>query len=225
MAGTIRRYSWPSRRCLALLPYLPALIVWQAATLALYLEDRCVAIAGDRRAWLPALAFPAVFINIGHGHNGFLTAALFGGGLLLLDRRPMVSGILLGLLCYKPQFGILIPLALAAGGYWRAFIAAGATVVGPGRGELVRLRHRDLGRVPRQPRLHADRGARGRRHRLPQDPEPVRGVARLARAAAASLCGAGAARACRGGDRHHRSGGAAARWRRKPRHCFRARCW
>lgn len=113
---------------LALLPYLPALIVWQAATLALYLKT-IVAIAGDRRAWLPALAFPAVFINIGHGHNGFLTAALYGSGLLLLDRRPAVSGILLGLLCYKPQFGVLIPLALAAGGYWRTFIAAAATVV------------------------------------------------------------------------------------------------
>lgn len=112
---------------LALLPYLPALIVWQAATLALYLKTM-LAIAGDRRAWLPALAFPAVFINIGHGHNGFLTAALFGGGLLLLGRRPVLAGILLGLLCYKPQFGILIPLALAAGGYWRTFIAAAATV-------------------------------------------------------------------------------------------------
>jgi hypothetical protein len=112
---------------LALLPYLPALIVWQAATLALYLKTM-LAIAGDRRAWLPALAFPAVFINIGHGHNGFLTAALFGGGLLLLERREVLTGILLGLLCYKPQFGILIPLALAAGGYWRAFIAASATV-------------------------------------------------------------------------------------------------
>lgn len=112
---------------LALLPYLPALIVWQAATLALYLKTM-LAIAGDRRAWLPALAFPAVFINIGHGHNGFLTAALFGGGLLLLDRRPVISGVLLGLLCYKPQFGVLIPLALAAGGYWRTFIAAALTV-------------------------------------------------------------------------------------------------
>ncbi len=112
---------------LAPLPYLPALIVWQAATLAFYLKAM-LAIAGDRRAWLPALAFPAVLINIGHGHNGFLTAALFGGGLLLLDRRPVISGLLLGLLCYKPQFGILIPLALAGGGYWRTFLAAAATV-------------------------------------------------------------------------------------------------
>ena len=29
-----------------------------------------------------ALAFPAVFINLGHGHNGFLTAALIGAALV-----------------------------------------------------------------------------------------------------------------------------------------------
>jgi hypothetical protein len=78
---------------------------------------------------LPALAFPAVLVNVGHGHNGFLTAALFGGGLLLLDKRPVVGGILLGLLVYKPQFGVLIPLVLAASGRFRAFIAAAATVI------------------------------------------------------------------------------------------------
>jgi hypothetical protein len=79
--------------------------------------------------FLPALAFPAVLINITHGHNGFLTAALFGGGLLLLDRKPVVAGVLIGLLCYKPQFGVLIPLVLVATARWWAFVAAAATVV------------------------------------------------------------------------------------------------
>jgi hypothetical protein len=77
---------------------------------------------------LLALAFPAVFINLGHGHNGFLTAALFAGALLQLDKRPVVAGILFGLLAYKPQFGMLIPLVLAASGHWRAFAAAAVTV-------------------------------------------------------------------------------------------------
>jgi hypothetical protein len=69
-----------------------------------------------------------VFINLGHGHNGFLTAALFTGGLLLLAERPIVAGILFGLLAYKPQFGLLIPLVLIAGGHWRAFVSAAVTV-------------------------------------------------------------------------------------------------
>jgi alpha-1,2-mannosyltransferase len=70
-----------------------------------------------------------VLINVGHGHNGFLTAALLGGGLVSLDRRPLIAGILFGLMAYKPQFGLMIPIALAAGGYWRTFIAAAATAV------------------------------------------------------------------------------------------------
>jgi alpha-1,2-mannosyltransferase len=79
--------------------------------------------------WLVlALAFPAVFINLGHGHNGFLTAALIGAALVTLDRRPLLAGVLLGLIAYKPQFGILFPLVLAATARWRTFAAAAATV-------------------------------------------------------------------------------------------------
>jgi hypothetical protein len=118
---------------LALMPYLVALIVWQAATLTLYLWGVRAILAERAResgtlTVLAALAYPAVFINITHGHNGFLTAALIGGGLLLLERKPLLAGILFGCLCYKPQFGILIPFALAAGGHWRSFLAAAATV-------------------------------------------------------------------------------------------------
>jgi hypothetical protein len=78
---------------------------------------------------LLACAYPAVFINLGHGHNGFLTAALLGGALVLLDRRPWMAGVLIGLLAYKPQFGLLIPLVLLATWRWRTIVAAAATVV------------------------------------------------------------------------------------------------
>ena len=46
-----------------------------------------------------------MFVNIGHGHNGFLTAALIGSALVVLDRRPVLAGVLFGLIAYKPQFG------------------------------------------------------------------------------------------------------------------------
>jgi hypothetical protein len=82
-----------------------------------------------RGEWLLlALAFPAVLINIGHGQNGFLTAALLGGALAMLDRRPLIAVILFGLLAYKPQFGLMIPIALAASGRWRTFAAAATAV-------------------------------------------------------------------------------------------------
>ncbi len=46
------------------------------------------------------------------------------GALLQLDKRPVLAGILFGLLAYKPQFGLLIPFVLAASGRWRTFAAA-----------------------------------------------------------------------------------------------------
>ena len=113
---------------LAALPYLGALLVYQAATLAAYLVV-VRRIAGRPEAWLLALAFPAVFVNVTHGHNGFITAALLGGALLVLDRRPLLAGALIGCLAYKPQLGLLVPLVLAVTGRWRAIAAAAATVL------------------------------------------------------------------------------------------------
>ena len=122
---------------LATMPYGLALAIWQATTFALYLvamraifEPRRAALEGESGGTLMLLltvAFPAVFINLGHGHNGFLSAALLGGALVLLH-RPIIAGILFGLLAYKPQFGLMIPLVLAATGQWRAIAAAAATV-------------------------------------------------------------------------------------------------
>lgn len=122
---------------LATMPYWLSLLVWQGVTLILYLlviraivfSSPSPAGEGKEKMWLLfALAFPAVFINLGQAHNGFLTAALIGTALCLLDRRPIVAGVLIGLLAYKPQFGVLIPLVLVASGRWRAFAAAAVTV-------------------------------------------------------------------------------------------------
>jgi alpha-1,2-mannosyltransferase len=121
---------------LALMPYPLALAVWQGATFALYLAVIAAILRRVRnddtiaRLWLPAsVAFPAAFINLGHGQNGFLTAGLFGAALVALRKRPVLAGVLFGLLAYKPQFGVLIPVALLAGGQWRTFLAAGVTVI------------------------------------------------------------------------------------------------
>jgi len=112
---------------LALLPYGWSLALWMGVTLPAYLAA-VRAILPGRTALLPALAFPGVFLNLTHGQNGFLSAGLLGGSLVLLDRRPWMAGILLGLLAYKPQFGLMIPVALAAGWYWRTILAAAGTV-------------------------------------------------------------------------------------------------
>jgi alpha-1,2-mannosyltransferase len=111
----------------ASVPYAWGLSIWLVASLAAYLAVMR-AILPRPETLLVALAFPAVFVNIGHGQNGFLTAALLGGALHLLDRRPWLAGVLIGLLAYKPQFGVLIPVALLAGGRGNTIGAAAATV-------------------------------------------------------------------------------------------------
>ncbi len=121
---------------LAIMPYWLSLLAWQSVTLVLYLlAIRAIVsspspLQGEvKKEWLLfALALPAVFINLGQGHSGFPTAALIGSALALLDRQPIVAGVLIGRLAYKPQFGLLIPLVLIASGRWRAFFAAAATV-------------------------------------------------------------------------------------------------
>jgi hypothetical protein len=111
---------------LAALPYLAALIVWQAASL--WAAARTFgAILPGRNALLVALGAPVVLVCLAHGHNGFLTAALLGGGLLLLDRKPLLAGLLFGCLIYKPQFALVVPLLLLAGGHIRAIAAACAS--------------------------------------------------------------------------------------------------
>ncbi len=111
---------------LGLLPYLAALFVWQAASLWGALKV-CRAILPGRTALLAALGAPVVLVCVTHGHNGFLTAALLGGGLLLLDKRPLLAGLLFGCLIYKPQFALVIPILLLAGGHVRAILGACAS--------------------------------------------------------------------------------------------------
>ena len=111
----------------AAVPYAWGLAVWLIASFAAYLAA-IRAILPRPETWLLASAFPAVFVNVGHGQNGFLTTALLGGALHWLDRRPALAGVLIGLLAYKPQFGVLIPIALVAGGRWRTVGAAAMTV-------------------------------------------------------------------------------------------------
>ncbi|WP_136161724.1 glycosyltransferase family 87 protein [Sphingomonas flavalba] len=114
---------------LALLPYLAALALWQGVTLAgaVLVVRR---IAPGRGTLLAALAAPATFVCLGHGQNAFLTAALLGGGLWLLDRRPRLAGLLLGCLVYKPQFALLLPVVLVAAGNRRAFMGATTSSLG-----------------------------------------------------------------------------------------------
>ncbi len=141
----------------ARLPYLMAFAAFQIASLAacLLVVRRILRVRG----WavlLPLLAFPPVFFTLGTGQNAFLTTALFGAATLLVDRRPVVAGLLFGTLCYKPHFGLLVPVALVAAGRWRSIAAAVVTV-----GALAGLSVEVFGWETWRAFLDAAAGARG----------------------------------------------------------------
>jgi arabinofuranan 3-O-arabinosyltransferase len=113
---------------LATLPYLVAAVVWLLTTLAAYVAA-IAGILGLRTGALFALGFPAAIWNITAGQNGFLTAALIGGTLGLLERHPALAGVCLGLLTYKPQFGLLFPIVLIADRRWLTIAVATLTAI------------------------------------------------------------------------------------------------
>lgn len=102
-----------------LLPFWLAMATWIAISAGLYL-------VASRRVIEPrfGIAQAAAAANFITGQNGFLTSAIFIGGTKLLGARPFLAGAVLGLLCFKPQLAILLPVALLAGREWRA-IAGG----------------------------------------------------------------------------------------------------
>jgi arabinofuranan 3-O-arabinosyltransferase len=112
---------------LALLAYRWAFITWDLATLL-----GCIAvvylIVRRRTAIALALAAPFTAWNFLAAQNGFLTASLLGASLLSLERRPILAGAFIGCLSYKPQFGILLPVALLASREWRAIASAAVTI-------------------------------------------------------------------------------------------------
>jgi hypothetical protein len=117
----------------ALVGYFPALCLWLASTFAGYAVMLRGLLPRDmperNSVWALFLGYPAVMFNAGFGQNGFLSTALLGGAAIWLDRQPALAGICLGCLSYKPQLGIIVPLALAAAGRWRCFAVAALTVL------------------------------------------------------------------------------------------------
>jgi alpha-1,2-mannosyltransferase len=113
---------------LALLPYALSLLAWTVTTFAAYLATMWTIDPERDSLWL-AIAFPGGLVNLTNGQNGFLTLGLLGGGLLTIDRRPILAGVMFGLMSYKPQYGILIPIFLLATRRWRTISSASVTVV------------------------------------------------------------------------------------------------
>ncbi len=114
---------WP----LSSFSYSHALLVWVGLGAALYVWS-LFRLVDWRMAALATVGTPAAFWDLFSRQNGYFTAVLLLWGLRFVERRPISAGMLLGTLCFKPQLGVLVPVALAAGGYWRAFASATVSV-------------------------------------------------------------------------------------------------
>jgi alpha-1,2-mannosyltransferase len=114
-------FVWP----LGLMPYVMAYITWCVVGVALYLYASSLVIPRDRLLFL-AVA-PGIAVCTFFGQNGFYTAALLIGGLFCLDRRPILAGVLFGILTVKPQLGLLLPVVLLLERRWLTIASAIAT--------------------------------------------------------------------------------------------------
>ena len=111
-----------------LLAYFPALIAWFAiGILAFYLAGRRE--LSDARILTVILVSPAALLCVISGQSSLLTTAALLVIFASLDKRPVIAGVLIGLLTVKPQLGVLFPFALIASGRWRVFLSAAATTL------------------------------------------------------------------------------------------------
>jgi hypothetical protein len=126
-------YPYPPSFLLLLVPLgwmvLPAAyLCWIGGTFALY-----VAATLGRRwrslAGLALLTAPTTLMSVISGQNGLLSAALLVGALRSLPHLPILAGVLFGLLGYKPQLALIVPVVLFASRSTDALLAAAVTVV------------------------------------------------------------------------------------------------
>ncbi len=127
---------------LGALGYGAALALWLLVPFALYAaavfkspwwrdleQDKKLAAAA-------VLLYAGVICNTMAAQTGTLTAALLIAGLSAWRRAPYLAGVCFGLLAFKPQLGLLLPVALIAAREWRIFAAAAATAATLALGSL-----------------------------------------------------------------------------------------
>lgn len=114
---------------LAFLPFMPAYVLWSGGALIVFLlimkRTQKLGLLGV----FVLFATPVMFNSVITGQNGFLTASLLTLAACLPDRRPLIAGLAAGLLTFKPQLGVLLPIAFLAAGCWRAFFVAAITAL------------------------------------------------------------------------------------------------
>jgi alpha-1,2-mannosyltransferase len=113
---------------IAMLSFLAAASVWAAVSLAFYflcvyvLWKRCPTLAAHAGlVWLSAIAFPPLFHFFVRAQLSVLSLACFTATWLAFrSRKPLLAGVALGFLAFKPQFLVAIPLVFLLARSWTA---------------------------------------------------------------------------------------------------------
>jgi hypothetical protein len=118
------RYAYWAFSGLALLGFIGAMVL---------LKSKLTYLARDRLTWFTTLALTAswlpLFRSMASGQNSLFTIFLLVGlyAAAWKDNRMILAGVWLGLISYKPQFGLLLGVVFLARGMWLALTAAGVT--------------------------------------------------------------------------------------------------
>lgn len=115
----------------ASLPFVPSYLVFQLTSFAAAAWAGWKFWSGSARwsLWIVGLGLaPATSVNAVTGQNALLTLALLLVGVGLLGKRSILGGVVLGLVSYKPQFALLVPVALLAARDWRALAGAAMSI-------------------------------------------------------------------------------------------------
>ncbi len=113
---------------LGLLSFYKAFSLWVTTSLGLYLFASIFKQLRRPYAILIIILAPATMVGVITGQTGLLASALMVGGFQLVRTRPVFAGIVIGLASFKPQFGLLIPIALISAREWKALVSAAMTV-------------------------------------------------------------------------------------------------
>jgi alpha-1,2-mannosyltransferase len=133
-----RAWVYPPSYLLVIIPFgvfgfALSYALFQIATAAGLVAATRTATGGEKFAtWAVPLAIllsPAAAMNVLCGQNAFLMAACVVGGFALLKERPAVAGAILGMASLKPQLALLVPVALIAGGEWKALATAALSAI------------------------------------------------------------------------------------------------
>ncbi len=104
-------------------------LVYTLVSVGIYLFTVNRLFPGNPRMLLLSAIAPVTFVCIVQGQSGFLVSSLLLGAFFVLPKRPVLAGILIGLLTIKPQLGILIPFILIFERQFVTFAVAGVTAI------------------------------------------------------------------------------------------------